>query len=313
MSSASGVAPSLGEDAPAVREPPSSAAVPAVRFAASSAQSADKIGNDQAAADCDADPDVVYVTKDHLMEVLFQVMGSAAQAIGASSDQETQGDFPGTEGFAPAAADIPMRTFGKAPAPVEEEAAEEVTGSPESTAPQASAAEINAPAALDLPAWAVARAPAEAVTEVEAEASPTEMLAPAASEVPARAFGTSLDEADADAQREAVLCPSNHELLEFATPDDGWSCSMCAAEFPTGRTLWGCRQCDYDVCGDCWKKSRNTMQTLDAKLVSASAVAAAAAPEESEAARGQPAAERTSSGADFWRVPLPDLPDDLPD
>jgi len=45
-------------------------------------------------------------------------------------------------------------------------------------------------------------------------------------------------------------CPAGHILSEFECPAD-YSCDNCAETMPTGTTLWGCRQCDFDMCVTC--------------------------------------------------------------
>lgn len=49
----------------------------------------------------------------------------------------------------------------------------------------------------------------------------------------------------------ASSCPSGHGLTQFSTPRLGFSCDLCDAQMPEGATLYGCRQCDYDVCALC--------------------------------------------------------------
>lgn len=47
-------------------------------------------------------------------------------------------------------------------------------------------------------------------------------------------------------------CPAGHHLNKEDTPEDGWSCSECHTVFPKGSKLYGCRECDYDVCIKCF-------------------------------------------------------------
>mmetsp|Transcript_79744 Transcript_79744/g.145780 ORF Transcript_79744/g.145780 Transcript_79744/m.145780 type:complete len:309 (-) Transcript_79744:135-1061(-) len=52
-------------------------------------------------------------------------------------------------------------------------------------------------------------------------------------------------------QAHSGTCPEGHQLAKEQTDSDGWSCSECHTEFPQGATLYGCRDCDYDVCREC--------------------------------------------------------------
>lgn len=52
---------------------------------------------------------------------------------------------------------------------------------------------------------------------------------------------------------EIRLCQGGHDLNPFPTEEDDWSCSICEKDFPEGTTLYGCRTCDFDVCGECLK------------------------------------------------------------
>lgn len=47
-------------------------------------------------------------------------------------------------------------------------------------------------------------------------------------------------------------CPLNHSLADYLSPVDGCTCSHCEREFPSSTRLFGCRQCDFDLCGRCW-------------------------------------------------------------
>eukprot|EP00439_Symbiodinium_sp_Y106_P036054 s6042_g4.t1 len=46
-------------------------------------------------------------------------------------------------------------------------------------------------------------------------------------------------------------CPGGHLLVRFGTPLAGWWCSSCTQVFATQRLMWGCRICNFDVCGKC--------------------------------------------------------------
>ena len=46
-------------------------------------------------------------------------------------------------------------------------------------------------------------------------------------------------------------CNAGHPLFRFGTPGPNWTCSSCLKEFRNRKLLWGCRVCDYDLCGSC--------------------------------------------------------------
>lgn len=46
-------------------------------------------------------------------------------------------------------------------------------------------------------------------------------------------------------------CPRAHGLSVLATPTDRWWCKVCREYLPKGRRMFGCRQCNYDVCTSC--------------------------------------------------------------
>lgn len=43
-------------------------------------------------------------------------------------------------------------------------------------------------------------------------------------------------------------CRGEHGLKEFITPSNGYDCDICKHIFPAGTKMWGCRQCNWDVC-----------------------------------------------------------------
>jgi ketose-bisphosphate aldolase len=51
--------------------------------------------------------------------------------------------------------------------------------------------------------------------------------------------------------KKAAQCLHGHRLEQFATDQYGWYCNTCRKTFPQGTTLYGCRRCNYDLCGDC--------------------------------------------------------------
>ena len=59
----------------------------------------------------------------------------------------------------------------------------------------------------------------------------------------------------------ASSCPSGHGLTQFSTPNSGFDCDLCDAQMPEGATLYGCRQCDYDVCALCRRSAAASIST----------------------------------------------------
>ena len=54
-------------------------------------------------------------------------------------------------------------------------------------------------------------------------------------------------------------CPGGHLLARFGTPLAGWWCSSCTQVFATQRLMWGCRICNFDVCGKCLLRMRGSV------------------------------------------------------
>lgn len=60
-------------------------------------------------------------------------------------------------------------------------------------------------------------------------------------------------------------CPAGHRLQIFETQHDS-TCHKCCANFPNQTTLYGCRPCKHNVCGDCLriqKKDHVTTFTIN--------------------------------------------------
>jgi tetratricopeptide (TPR) repeat protein len=51
-----------------------------------------------------------------------------------------------------------------------------------------------------------------------------------------------------------ATCPGGHGLNEFVTPDECYGCDGCSERVPTGTQMWGCRECGYDTCTECYSK-----------------------------------------------------------
>ena len=48
-----------------------------------------------------------------------------------------------------------------------------------------------------------------------------------------------------------------HGLRYFVTGEPGYNCDLCGTEdLPAETPLWGCKQCDYDICERCYVKPR---------------------------------------------------------
>eukprot|EP00929_Paragymnodinium_shiwhaense_P038500 TRINITY_DN20333_c0_g1_i1.p1 TRINITY_DN20333_c0_g1~~TRINITY_DN20333_c0_g1_i1.p1 ORF type:complete len:324 (-),score=84.73 TRINITY_DN20333_c0_g1_i1:148-1053(-) len=47
-------------------------------------------------------------------------------------------------------------------------------------------------------------------------------------------------------------CPKKCGLVIFETATEGWSCNGCNVQAKLGAKLYGCRQCDYDICAECY-------------------------------------------------------------
>mmetsp|Transcript_64819 Transcript_64819/g.186272 ORF Transcript_64819/g.186272 Transcript_64819/m.186272 type:complete len:234 (-) Transcript_64819:124-825(-) len=43
-------------------------------------------------------------------------------------------------------------------------------------------------------------------------------------------------------------CPGRHGLKRFMTNHTSYCCDTCRCYLPEGAPMWGCRQCDWDVC-----------------------------------------------------------------
>jgi len=75
-------------------------------------------------------------------------------------------------------------------------------------------------------------------------------------------------------RRTAYDCPGGHGLSRFLTRHDGFCCDTCRVYQPLGSPMWGCRQCDWDVCeARCRPKDsqtivdlRGTMRSLEKRV-----------------------------------------------
>jgi len=47
-------------------------------------------------------------------------------------------------------------------------------------------------------------------------------------------------------------CPRTHALSRFITPKPGFKCDKCSVAQHVGNVMFGCRQCDFDLCHKCF-------------------------------------------------------------
>ena len=48
-----------------------------------------------------------------------------------------------------------------------------------------------------------------------------------------------------------TTCPTGHKLKSFNTGRTGFSCDVCSSTASPFDTFFGCRACNYDLCGNC--------------------------------------------------------------
>ena len=47
-------------------------------------------------------------------------------------------------------------------------------------------------------------------------------------------------------------------LVKYNTTKNGFFCDKCKASVKEGDALYGCDQCNFDVCDDCWRSQKGT-------------------------------------------------------
>lgn len=47
-------------------------------------------------------------------------------------------------------------------------------------------------------------------------------------------------------------CPGKHGLAKFLTPHQTFGCDLCGKRGKIGSTMYGCDDCNFDVCAECW-------------------------------------------------------------
>eukprot|EP00930_Biecheleria_cincta_P030756 TRINITY_DN21314_c0_g2_i1.p1 TRINITY_DN21314_c0_g2~~TRINITY_DN21314_c0_g2_i1.p1 ORF type:complete len:262 (-),score=75.69 TRINITY_DN21314_c0_g2_i1:80-865(-) len=77
-------------------------------------------------------------------------------------------------------------------------------------------------------------------------------------------------EADALARRKTKWdCPGGHGLARFMTHHASFCCDVCRCYVNQGAGMWGCRECDWDVCEQkCRPKDTQGLVDLEATLTS---------------------------------------------
>jgi len=54
-----------------------------------------------------------------------------------------------------------------------------------------------------------------------------------------------------------MKCPAGHNLHRFSAGTQGFRCDVCLKDdIPHGMTMWGCRECDFDRCIECYNASQ---------------------------------------------------------
>jgi hypothetical protein len=59
-----------------------------------------------------------------------------------------------------------------------------------------------------------------------------------------------------------------HGLREFATPNAYFQCDVCKDHMGVWRTMWGCRECNYDECEKCYETSKNSVRDAEKEATS---------------------------------------------
>eukprot|EP00808_Paulinella_micropora_P006456 g79812.t1 len=58
----------------------------------------------------------------------------------------------------------------------------------------------------------------------------------------------------AEAEHPKPTCRAQHALRSFTTPNSGWFCSSCEEMQKKDARMYGCRECDYDLCKACYER-----------------------------------------------------------
>jgi hypothetical protein len=64
----------------------------------------------------------------------------------------------------------------------------------------------------------------------------------------------------------AENCPGKHGLQRFTTTHASYCCDVCRCYLAQGAPMWGCRQCDWDVCEGRCHPAYKTLEDLKASF-----------------------------------------------
>lgn len=62
-----------------------------------------------------------------------------------------------------------------------------------------------------------------------------------------------------------VTCPDGHRLCSFLTANPTFTCDGCKGRQNIGALLYGCRQCNYDLCVSCFQRQRQNNNTAQVR------------------------------------------------
>ena len=48
-----------------------------------------------------------------------------------------------------------------------------------------------------------------------------------------------------------LTCNKGHFLERYVTPEEGYFCDLCGDTQPTSSTMYGCDECEWDICAIC--------------------------------------------------------------
>eukprot|EP00747_Dinoflagellata_sp_TGD_P105210 gnl/TRDRNA2_/TRDRNA2_169481_c0_seq1.p1 gnl/TRDRNA2_/TRDRNA2_169481_c0~~gnl/TRDRNA2_/TRDRNA2_169481_c0_seq1.p1 ORF type:complete len:1118 (-),score=243.61 gnl/TRDRNA2_/TRDRNA2_169481_c0_seq1:174-3065(-) len=63
--------------------------------------------------------------------------------------------------------------------------------------------------------------------------------------------------------QQELSCPKWHALKPFDVDDCKWFCSLCRKVEQLGHTMFGCRECDFDLCGECTEQVRSEQKSSE--------------------------------------------------
>lgn len=74
------------------------------------------------------------------------------------------------------------------------------------------------------------------------------------------------DSCHRDSKTLILRCPSNHALIPFYTNSSSFCCDECNSKQSNNTLLYGCRDCNYDVCLKCYDKRLKNLSSHSKKL-----------------------------------------------